>query len=547
MRYAVIREGDHLAHAQHAGYYSPNNGSGNDYKRDRYLFQGVFRVENHGDAEIDLINSRDNSQARTKVPGRIIESGKTAIVNYLVRKSNSRAAIDAGQAKLAADAIERYVQQHFNTELRHSDDDDDVIETDDYLEHAQRGFYLGFDKNASVEYTFYYMSDTADANRGVVVELAPKNRIDAITVNTSNYMSVSISPFDFQRARNIQAMKNIFLSAFNTRKRERNLPNIFVTDSEASKIAAKLWIVKNDTMGLNLKEKPNRTRESKSVAGQHTGYYSPNLRHSYTVILAGEELYHHGILGQKWGVRRFQNADGSLTDKGRLHYGVKMAKAYRKGDLDTYNKVRSNIKTGEDDDLLEFAAQRLVAKRSVRNINGYAIPENSLVPINKKTLQKELDSIEYESKLPERDYGKDAEEQKNFLLKNPDRANNSTYLYADYHDTLCMVSRNKPRTTKEQYVKNGYMDNEERETFDVVEKNIKGLSDSEKARVLRQVSGDFDGGVRDAGSLLVYDNKAGKIIAYPYFDDREERESFLEKSYNDDNIWCYLWGEEYPS
>ena len=31
-------------------------------------------------------------------------------------------------------------------------------------------------------------------------------------------------------------------------------------------------------------------------------------------------LEHHGILGQKWGVRSFQNKDGSLTTAGKKHY-----------------------------------------------------------------------------------------------------------------------------------------------------------------------------------------------------------------------------------
>ena len=35
-----------------------------------------------------------------------------------------------------------------------------------------------------------------------------------------------------------------------------------------------------------------------------------------------EYLDHHGTKGQRWGVRRFQNSDGSLTAAGKLRYSV---------------------------------------------------------------------------------------------------------------------------------------------------------------------------------------------------------------------------------
>ena len=34
------------------------------------------------------------------------------------------------------------------------------------------------------------------------------------------------------------------------------------------------------------------------------------------------ELYHHGVKGMHWGIRRYQNPDGSLTAEGKARYGT---------------------------------------------------------------------------------------------------------------------------------------------------------------------------------------------------------------------------------
>ena len=79
------------------------------------------------------------------------------------------------------------------------------------------------------------------------------------------------------------------------------------------------------------------------------------------------ELYHHGINGQKWGVRRFQNEDGSLTEAGRDRYGI--SKKDTKWATKNRKKITNSAYNASKRELNEYATE-LLRQPGAKNANG---------------------------------------------------------------------------------------------------------------------------------------------------------------------------------
>lgn len=119
------------------------------------------------------------------------------------------------------------------------------------------------------------------------------------------------------------------------------------------------------------------------------------------------ELYHHGVKGQRWGVRRYQNKDGSLTSYGKNRYAKELAKleaekkrvrqqeqtAKKMKKLDDMRKdIDERKKSLNPDDTPESAKQQKVP----------SVPKKrKLSELSNEEIQAKIDRMNLENKYKE--------------------------------------------------------------------------------------------------------------------------------------------------
>ena len=83
-----------------------------------------------------------------------------------------------------------------------------------------------------------------------------------------------------------------------------------------------------------------------------------------------EDLYHHGVKGQKWGIRRYQNDDGTLTLEGRKRYGVDNIADMSNEQRKLYEQDRKEaLKSAKEDIKRQGLKTNYATKSGMKNVD----------------------------------------------------------------------------------------------------------------------------------------------------------------------------------
>lgn len=100
--------------------------------------------------------------------------------------------------------------------------------------------------------------------------------------------------------------------------------------------------------------------------------------------MSNYELYHWGIKGMKWGVRRYQNKDGTLTNAGKKRYADGEAKSTHRSRLEA-----RYVKNGMSPQQAKFAADRRIRTEKVVAVAaGMTMTAAAAYVVNKKIKER---------------------------------------------------------------------------------------------------------------------------------------------------------------